>query len=374
MDGSTLIAASRRFPLLSRPRPECPTLAERVAEISRIAQSARTDDADVLAQATHALNKAALLVSDCGLTHFARDLCWQQINVFRDVGPALRVSEAGYMLAPVLNLARLDIRAGGGDEAVDALERMLHAVKNRVDLEIDGRTLPLANLIGTREDHKKLHEWAWKACIADGVRALVVQGRWEDAVNHAARHRGIGRHLLEGRQAAIVAACLAGRPVTASELLKESILTEPWERQVASCLSAMCSYAAGTAVTADVEVMVNTFLEQQPIPGYAPYRARFGMTAVTLAAAADPTAAKRVLDRTAEEALKSADGYAGREVATHKNTIVRLDETDRLALKDLASSSGLATGPLPEPFLHSMLAAVELAERTLASAIHRHQR
>jgi hypothetical protein len=372
MDEKTLVAASRRFPLLSRPRPECPTLAERVAQISQIAQSTRAGGTDVLAQATHALNKAALLVSDCGLISFARELCWQQINVFREAGPVLSVSEAGYMLAPVLNLARLDIRVGGGDGAVALMNTMLQAVRERVDMEIDGCVLPLATLIGTLDEHKKLHEWAWKACIADGVRALAAQGRWDEAVTHAARHRGIGRHLLEGRQTTIVAECLGGSAATAVKLLEDSTLTEPWEWQVASCLKVMSSYSAGAAVSTDVEVMVSAFVEQQPIPGYAPYRARLGMSVATLVAGVDPAAAKHVLDRTAQEALKSADGYAAHEVAGHTNATVHLDEADRQALRDLATSSGLGTGPLPEPVLDSLLTSVDLAAKALSSAICRH--
>lgn len=371
MDETTLTAVSRQFPLLSRPRPACPTLAKRVTEIARIAQNTRTDEADGLAESTHALNKAALLVSDCGLTDFARDLCWQQINVFRDVGPALSVSEAGYMLAPVLNLARLDIRAGCGEEVVDLLERMLQAIKEQADLDVNGRTLQLSKIVGTRDDHKKLYERAWKACIADGIRALAIQARWDDAVEHAARHRGIGRHLMDGRQASIVAECLRGQAATAAELLEASTFTQPWEHQIASCLKMMCSYAAGTATSADAEAMVNDYLEQQPIPGYAPYRARLGMTIVVLAAGAHPEAANLTLTRTVEEALKSTDGYAAREILSTKNTSIRLDDADHQALSELSVSSGLGAGPLVESLLDSLLVSMDQAANTLAGSLGR---
>jgi hypothetical protein len=208
MDEATLVAASRRFPLLSRPRPACPSLAKRVDEIAQVAHSIRAGDADVLTNATYVLNKAALIASDSGDARLARDLCWQQINIFRDAGPTLSVTNVGHMLAPVLNLARLSIRSGGGNDAVNLLENMLRAIKERSDLEVDGRVLPIAGMVGTRDEHRRLYEWAWKACISDGVRALALQSRWDEAVQHAERHRGIGLHLMEGRQAAIVAACL----------------------------------------------------------------------------------------------------------------------------------------------------------------------
>lgn len=369
MDKTSLIAVSRRFPLLGRPRPECPPLEERVAHIARIAQSARRNPADASALSTDALNRAALVASDCGLTDFARDLCWQQINVFRDVGPALSVSEAGYMLAPVLNLARLDIRNGESDEAVDLLGRMLQAVKDRADLDVEGRTLQLSKTVGPREDRKKLHEWAWKSCIADGVRALAAQARWDEAVEHAARHRGIGRHLMDGRQASVVALCLGGRGATAAELLEASDLTQPWERQVARCLAMLCSQSVGEATSADAEAMANEFLEQQPLPGYAPYWARLGTTVVTLAAETHPQAARRALSRTVEDALKSADGYAAREVLSLDTVSICVEDADRDALMGLAASSGLGTGPLAEPLLDSLLVSVNVAEEVLAATI-----
>ncbi|HTJ68775.1 MAG TPA: hypothetical protein VL551_14665 [Actinospica sp.] len=369
MDKTTLAAISRRFPLLSRPRPACPTLAERVTEITQIALDARRDGADVLAESTHALNKAALLVSDCGLTDLARDLCWQQINIFRDVGPALSVSEAGYMLAPVLNLARLDIRDGAADEVVDLLERMVHAVKERIDLDFDGRTLQLAKIVGTRDEHKKLHEWAWKACLSDGIRAFANHARWDEAVSHAARHRGIGLHLMDGRQASIVAACLNSQDSTAVELLDSSILTQPWERDVANCLRMLCLHAADTATAADAESTVNNFLEQHPVPGYAPYHARLGMTVVALAAELHPKAANRALAHTVEMALKSADGYAARELLGRTNVGVQLQASDHRALSELAASSGLGVGELAEPLLDSVLLSTDLAKKALSAAI-----
>jgi hypothetical protein len=369
MDESTLLAASRRFPLLSRPRPACPSLAKRVQEIAQIAQSTRAVETDVLMEATHALNKAALVVSDADLAPFARDLCWQQINIFRDAGPALTVAEVGYMLAPVLNLARLSIRSGGGNEAVDLLEDMLQAVKQRSDLEIEGRTLPIAKMVGTREEHRKLHEWAWKACIADGVRAFVVQARWDEAVRHAEQHRGIGRHLMEGRQAAIVAECLSGRADTATRLFEESTLTEQWEQQVATCLDVMCTYAAGKPVSAAVLAMVEAFQDQQPVPGYAPYYARLGLSVATLASALHPDAATRALVRAAEAALKSGDGYGAREIIGFKSTALCLGHQHHEALVGLAATSGLGAGPLPEPLLDSLLVSVDLAEKSLLASL-----
>ncbi|WP_034268371.1 hypothetical protein [Actinospica robiniae] len=365
MDESTLVAASRRFPLLSRPRPACPSLTERVDEIAQVAQSIRAGDADVLTNATYVLNKAALIASDSGDAPLARDLCWQQINIFRDTGPTLSVTNVGYMLAPVLNLARLSIRSGGGNDAVDLLENMLRAIKERSDLEVDGRVLPIAGMVGTREEHRKLYEWAWKSCISDGVRALALQARWDEAVQHAERHRGIGLHLMEGRQAAIVAACLNGHGGDAAELFAASTLTEPWERQVATCLDVMCTYTAGKDFTAKMTAMIASFYALPPVSGRMPYFARLGVSVATLARGFSPEAANRLLMYSAEKVLLLGDGYAAREVATYKSAPLCLDSMRQQELLKVAASSGLGSGPLSDVLFTS----IDLSKNALSGAI-----
>lgn len=134
----TTLAAARCFPLLGRPRPACPPLSERVKEIADIVHAAGGQDADSLAEGAHALNKAALVASDCGMTSLARELCWQHIDIYRAVDRPLNVLQARYMLEPVLNLARLQIRASDGGQALRLLRSMYRAVRSNTDLVIDG--------------------------------------------------------------------------------------------------------------------------------------------------------------------------------------------------------------------------------------------
>lgn len=72
MDVSQIV---KRFPLVARPRPACPPLAERVREITDLAAAAERDGN--VTSATVALNKAALIASDCGMPDLARALCWR---------------------------------------------------------------------------------------------------------------------------------------------------------------------------------------------------------------------------------------------------------------------------------------------------------
>src|SRR5690348_3943150 len=85
MNPSTLHTAVRRFPLLGRPRPACPALTDRVAEIARTAATAQEQGTDGMSETAHTLNKAALIASDCGLPHLARTWCWQHINLYRQL-------------------------------------------------------------------------------------------------------------------------------------------------------------------------------------------------------------------------------------------------------------------------------------------------
>ncbi|MFI9598105.1 hypothetical protein [Nonomuraea sp. NPDC052265] len=369
MDLVTQRAAVRRFPLVGRGRPACPSLPERVREIADIAEAAARTGTDVLHEAAHALNKAALLASDCGLPDLARNLCWQHINVYRQAGHPLSIRQAGYMLEPVLNLARLQLRADDGQHALRLLDSMYQAVMNRADLVIENRTLPLANLTGSPRERQKLREWVWQQYIADGIRALVLADRWPEAVTHATAHRGIGLHLMDGRQTEIIAHCLRGAPQTARSLLEASTITEPWEQQVAACLRVMCTEPSSTAPDQDVTSMVVQFLADKPKPGYAVFRARLGLTVATLAADVDPGMASLVHDHAATEVLTSGDGYAARDILTNRHPLEGVSGGRRQALARLVESAGLGSKRLPAPLLDSFTCSAKAASEALTATM-----
>lgn len=364
-NSSTLAAVVRRFPLLGRPRPSCPSLPERVQEIADIAHAAGHEGADGLADGAHALNKAALIASDCGLPDLARDLCWQHIDVYRAAARPLTVLQARHMLEPVLNLARLQLRAHDSDQALRLLTAMFQAVRSNTDLVVDDHTLPLTDLVGTRAEHHKLREWVWLHLIGDGIRALALAGRWDDAIAHARAHRGIGLHLMEGRQATIVAHCVNGDLTAARAALADSTPQQPWELQVAACLMIMCTDTDSTSMNPDVAAMIARFIEQQPMPGYAFFRAQLGLTVTTLADTIDSDAADRVLAQVTDEVIESGDGYAAREVLRYRDTPATVTGGQRAALTDLLNASGLGTGTLPEPLRQSLFDSTQAAAQAL---------
>ncbi|WP_230511702.1 hypothetical protein [Salinispora arenicola] len=178
---ATIAAAVRRFPLLGRPRPDCPPLPLRIQEITDAANTAAQKGEHGMADAAHALNKAALIASDAGMPELARQLCWQHIDTYRRLTRPLTTLEAHYMLEPVLNLARLQIRADQGTPALRLIEAMYQAVTHRTDLTIGKHTLPIANLTGDRDERRKLREWAWLQLVGEGIRILALGHRWRDA-------------------------------------------------------------------------------------------------------------------------------------------------------------------------------------------------
>ncbi|GAB1819628.1 hypothetical protein [Herbidospora sp. RD11066] len=357
MNATTLDAVVRRFPLLGRPRPACPSLVEQVEEVAGIAAAA--SGVDRLAEGAHALNKAALVLSDCGLHQEARDLCWRHINVYRQAS-TLSALQARYLLEPVINLARLQLRESNGDRALHLLEAVYQAVTKGSELVVDGHALPVGDLVGTREEHQKLREWVWLQYIGEGIRALTLSGRWDEAAMHAAEHRGIGLHLMEGRQVAIIAPLLHGDLHTARKLLEESTPAYPWERQVFSCLTVMCGDQTAR------RDMVERFHDTEPAPGYASFRARLGLAVVTLLGDDDPSETRHVFTRVIAEAIQAGDGYAARDVLGHR---LRMSDLEREALSGLVTASGLGARAVPAPLLDLLLDSVKTAENALVAVI-----
>ncbi|MEU8263156.1 hypothetical protein AB0C02_21310 [Micromonospora sp. NPDC048999] len=359
---TTIRAAVRRFPLLGRPRPACPALTDRVTEVAEIAANAAAQNDNGTAEAAHALNKAALIASDCGMPDLARQWCWQHINIYRQ-RDSLTALQASYLLEPVLNLARLQIRAHDGQPALQLLKAMHQAVTAGTNLLVDGRTLPLTNLTGTRDELGKLRQWTWLQHLSEGIRILALAGRWDDAVEHANTLNGIGLHLMEGRQATIIAHLMHENTQAARAILDDSTITQPWEQQVGSCLTAMC--AAPETVSHQMSAMVDQFLAHEPVAGYAVYRARWGLTAATLSSGHHEATAQHLLHHVVTEALKTPDGYAAREILGHR-TALQIKEPQKQALAHIVAAAGLGARAIPEATLRTLNGAVEIAHDVLA--------
>ncbi|OON28178.1 hypothetical protein BSA16_28230 [Micromonospora sp. Rc5] len=367
MHHDTVAAAARRFPLLGRPRPDCPALPLRMKEITDAANAALRKPAHGMADAAHALNKAALIASDAGLPDLARRICWQHIDAYLRLARPLTVLEARYMLEPVLNLARLQIRAEQGAPALRLMEAMLEAVTSNIALVVGDRTLPTANLVGDRAERRMLRQWVWLQLIGEGTRVLALDGRWDEAAEHARSHNGIGAHLMEGRQAVIIAACLQGDPEYGRRVLTESALTQPWEQQVAACLSLMCATPARPAKPQHLTVLTEQLALPITAPNYASYRARLGLAGAILANATQPELATRLLHHTARQGIDTADGYAARDILGFREPPQGITADQHAALRRIATTAGLGLGELPEEVVRHLTTAADMAVQALAA-------
>lgn len=117
-------AIASRIPLVCRHKPPGAPLAGRIAHLAALAdEPAGTGHREQVARASGILNFAALIASDAGLPDLAADLCWRQYCIFAEAG-SLAPDLAVMALMPLMNIARLLIREGNGDGALDVLQRL----------------------------------------------------------------------------------------------------------------------------------------------------------------------------------------------------------------------------------------------------------
>ena len=272
--------AALRFPLLPRPKPMCRPLTDRIQRVRQQALNAQQNSS--MDHAAMALNLAALIYSDCNMPDTARELCWQQFDVYTAHGPYDEPT-AKTAVQPLINIGRLDTRAGHGAAAYNLHEAMFQAARNGTAATIDGRTINLGILARAGDAQRALVQALWMVLLADGLRALCRAGRWDRAREHARAHRGIGKTLLDGRQIAIIAAATHGDQAEARTLIDNADVTEPWERLTAASLRVLTMRFAGAADTADIDTMLNAYAALDPQPQHAVFLARSGLTVMQLA-------------------------------------------------------------------------------------------
>lgn len=355
---------ARRFPLVARPRPACPPLADRVREISDLARAAERDSK--LNSATVALNKAALIASDCGMPDLARALCWRHTEVFLRAQP-LGAQEARYALEPLINLARLRIRDGDGDGAYLLLDSLNRAVRSKSDAVIDGRTVSFRHLTNSMADHRQVRQWLWAVLLGDGTRALVAAGQWDRARSHGEQHHGVGQRLFDGRQVEVLVRCLGGEPTAALEFLNSSTPSEDWEHSVAACLAVLCRIAAGESPVGPIATMMKHYLALDPAVELAVFRARVGLAVLDLSPhRQQPSVSRRLI----HEAIAHADGYVARDVLAHPVCREHMSQDELCTLTAAVASAGLGQGHIPAHLEKELLDAsdisADMAERHLA--------
>lgn len=357
------------FPLVGgRQRPPGLPLQTRIAELADLAAGpARGTSHERASWAAEVCNKAALIASDCGVPPLARALCYRQYELYEQADPlpgwAIKLA-----LQPILNIPRQLIREGDGQAAYATLETLLRSAKERTSAVIGARTVDLNAITRTAGNHKTVVTLVWAALLSDGTRALALAGRWQEAADHAAEHRGVGRQLLDGRQAAILAHIHQGSIDEAAAMVEHSTIVAPWEHTVQSLLRVLC-LPAPAAVDHHRATMLAAAraLAQEHDPLTAVMRTRAGMIALELAADFEDSQVSEL--RESVLAAASRDAYAARDVLAHPQIRAFMTDERHRDFDSLVRSCGFGTGTIP-PELHGQLTtAVERAESALRAAL-----
>jgi hypothetical protein len=325
-------------------------------------------DSERLRLAAAALNKAALIASDCGMPEYARTLCWRHWHAYLGARP-LSGPVARFALEPFVNLARLLIRGGEGENAHELLCSLYHAVRSRTDAVIDGTPVSFRDLTSSEEDHRNLCRWLWTVLLADGTRALVVDGRWDRALAHVERRGGVGCRLLDGRQVAVVARCMAGDPASAVAVLDESVVTTGWERCVAACLLVLCLRSSERPVDGAISDMTARYFELQSARGLLVFYCRLGMAVIELAGGVGHPDGARAAGRLVDQVVEAGDGCAARDVLAHEQCRSRLVDVEASALDAAVQASGLGRGVMHAHLMSDIRQAVEASEAAVARAV-----
>lgn len=348
---------ARRFPLVARPRPACPPLPDRVATMRRHAAAAARDTDQASASAV--FNLAALLASDVGLPDLARQWCHRQADVYLRAHP-LGAQAARHALEPMINLARLHMRAGDGERAHALMEDLFTAVNDRADTVIEGIALPAEHLTARLEDHHELRAWLWSTLLATSARALAIAGRWNQAHDRLQALRGVGQRLFDGRQIAILAHATSGRQDAALALLAETASEDPWENAVAAVLTIMCRSGATDTEADDALKLCGRV---PTAAGLDVFHTRLRLALVDALGESDraPDVCQDVITR----ACMSGDGYAARDILLHPVCRAALQPAQQQTLADAVGAAGLGRRSIPADLHADVLAALATAETVL---------
>jgi hypothetical protein len=352
---------ARRFPLVPRTKPACRPLAWRLDRVTRLAGQAAQAGSDGPRRAAEALNHAALIASDSGMPGLARDLCWRQFDICAAGGGTAGVPAAKRTLQPLINLARLRIRADDGTGGCQLLQSLFESIRdNQPQAILDGRITDLAFITTPGEQHEAIVQWLWTVMLSDGLRGLCRAGRWSEALSRAEHHHGIGQRLLDGRQIAILAHVHDGQHDAADQLLQATAPGEPWEHLVADCLQAINdAHRPGRAAGR----LAQTYLASDDATP-ALFRVRLGLTIARLTT---PTAdTHTVIDKVTRIAAQADDAYAAQEILDSPGPGIP-PETDAELCRIVTQAS--LGQPLRSPDSRRLMNAVEAAETALAASL-----
>ncbi|MEW2051864.1 hypothetical protein [Streptomyces sp. NPDC005476] len=152
---------AQRFPLISRCRPTCLPLPRRVNALVELSDTAAAKADPGLASSVY--NQAALLASAIELPHLARAWCHQHAAAYLHAAP-LPAMTAIRALEPVVNVARLQIRAGNTEYGRHRLLTLYKAISDGTDAQFEDIRMP-ARLTTSDTDRHEERAWLWTVIL-----------------------------------------------------------------------------------------------------------------------------------------------------------------------------------------------------------------
>ncbi len=350
-----------RFPLIARVRPPCLPLPARVAKLAELADAAQRDAYH--GEASSVFNQAALLASDLSLPGLARQWCHRHAAAYLRACPLVGMN-AIRALEPLVNLARLHIRADHGDQAHQMLRSLYDAIADGTAVIIDGVTVP-ADLTVTDADRQEVHQWLWRVIIADGTRALTTAGRWQEALGHLQRHHGVGKRMLDGRQVAALARATTGDYAGARQLLTGTAPGEPWENAVTACLTALCVH---------IDTMLDHCRRLGFQPGLAVFHTRLVLSAVDAGRLSCNPRVGTQARELAVQIVQVGDGHAAREILAHEGCVSLLTEQQMQGLAQAVDACAFGRRTMPPGLASALDISEAVITRTLTADLQRPDR
>ncbi|MFJ8249939.1 hypothetical protein [Streptomyces sp. NPDC094466] len=358
-------STAQRFPLVARFRPACLPLPKRVRALVDLADTAMAETDQGVASSVY--NQAALIASDLALPDLAREMCHQHAAAYLHACP-LPGMTAIRGLEPVVNLARLQIRAGRADEGRRRLLDLYGAVEVGAPARFEGVTVP-ADLTATDEDRHEVRAWLWRVLLADGTRTLTAEGRWAEALAHIEDHHGVGKRMLDGRQVAVLAALVVSDTAGAAALLAETMPGDPWEQAVTACLTALSRHDARQPVDSHLRGLVATCLERQAEPGMTIFDTRLGLTALDAIGSAEAPAAHRIVEDLHRRTTDAEDGYAARENLAHPLFVAIATDRQEQDCRALVRACALGAGTVPDQLRAELSAALSASDSVIRESL-----
>lgn len=361
----------RRFPLVPRSRLACPSLEARVAQVRSYALSAaeETTPEQGVDLACTAWNQAALIASDCGLPGWAAELCERQFAILRAAWPVSgRVAIAS--LQPLVNLARLDIRAGRPERACQSLTHIARAVRDGGTADIGGHRISFESF--SPAPGPELVSWLRDVLLQDGTRALTVAGQWQQAAEHAAWHDDAPQRMFEARQTRIAVSIRDGDPEFALALIGSRPRAQPWEDAVAAVLRACAVRASGQGLAADAAGALTAVsrASTSDADGTNLFGVKLSLAAAELAAG-HPDIQEALVSEAVSGTRRSQDAYAALEMTKSQIASALLPASDAQFLADAISRAGLGRRAIADLMAGSLAESLDIAGPALARALAR---